>query len=633
MIKCELLVGGYSYDVTKDIVNWDDVEMTWKRQDLDGIVRSFTTKFEFCNSAYSLLVGEYLSNYLHSSASVVFYTRNNSWLWDERFRCSLDFSTFTYTGHTCEINAIDDSLASLIKSKKGTQYEYSLDVLKEESMLKYDHLVMTNNAEWMIMTDEEIGTHYLQVRDTTGIIYMYLTKSELIPDNLEVLDNTFKNVASYDIPFKFHVFFRVKIGYDNAGGGGGSFIRGVAELTNIRTNTALVQSDPFELDYFSQPASVDFTYQGLLPRDTALGLRIRSLKPDGSYGGEDIDLELYDISPVTMTATTRNGMTDIPVVSPLKLLNRLLKSMNGGRDGLTGTIASDARLDNTVLVAAESLRGIPNAKLYSSYNKFVEWMKAEFGFVPVIGDKSVSFVHRDSLFMDHVVKVLKDVTDFEFSVDSGKIYSRLNVGYDKVGYEGVNGKDEFRFTQQYTTGVTLTDSSLELKSPYRADAYGIEFLVANSGNDTTDDENDNDVFMIGVTEDYTVDRSVQIEGVLNPGSMFNGMYSQLAMIAANSRYLSSFTDLLEYASSDGNSDVVISGRALNGDINIGNRLFTVGVVNVTTGDTSVPEDLRGLIEVRYNGKIYKGYVSSVSLNLGREESVNYELIVKSIEAL
>lgn len=147
--KCELVVGGYSYNVTDNLVNWDDVEMSFKRNDYDGVVRSFSTKFQFSNGAYSLLVSEYLRNYLNSSASVIFYTRNNSWLWNERFRCALDFSTFTDNGTTCEINAVDDSLASIIKAKKGTQYEYPVSEIKENTQLNYDRIQMTSKIEWI----------------------------------------------------------------------------------------------------------------------------------------------------------------------------------------------------------------------------------------------------------------------------------------------------------------------------------------------------------------------------------------------------------------------------------------------------------------------------------------------------
>lgn len=42
--RCELLIGGMTYDATNELVNWDDVEMSFKRGDYDGVVRSFSTK-------------------------------------------------------------------------------------------------------------------------------------------------------------------------------------------------------------------------------------------------------------------------------------------------------------------------------------------------------------------------------------------------------------------------------------------------------------------------------------------------------------------------------------------------------------------------------------------------------------
>ena len=44
--RCELLIGGMTYDATNELVNWDDVEMSFKRGDYDGVVRSFSTKFD-----------------------------------------------------------------------------------------------------------------------------------------------------------------------------------------------------------------------------------------------------------------------------------------------------------------------------------------------------------------------------------------------------------------------------------------------------------------------------------------------------------------------------------------------------------------------------------------------------------
>lgn len=186
-------------------------------------------------------------------------------------------------------------------------------------------------------------------------------------------------------------------------------------------------------------------------------------------------------------------------------------------------------------MAAESARGLPKAKIYTSYKKFCDWMEAEFGYVPVISGNEVTFTHRDNLFANTVVNELgMEINDYELAVNDSLIYSSVKVGYDKQDYDSVNGRDEFRFTNEFSTGLKLTDNTLSLISPYRADAYGIEFLVQKRGEDTTDNDSDNDVFFVECDNSVPVDQPLllyrpysadQLSGLLSPDTMFNLNYS------------------------------------------------------------------------------------------------------------
>lgn len=633
------MVGGVVYDATDELVNWDDVEMSFKRGDYDGVVRSFSTKFQFANGAYVRLLDEYLSNYLNSSATIVFYLRNNSWLLNEKFRCALDFSTFTYNNTTCEINAVDNSLASLIKAKKGTQYEYQVNKLREGSPLNYDRLEMTSQIEWIIGGELSDNEEYVyNTYETNSIIPMYIkgTPEIAVKDIIEVADVGIpaditpvsdlwfiRNISNRGISMNINFFATVTM----------------QKLTSDASATLIIRqrkgpyTDPPILEYqlreiYPNTVSVDKTGYMLYAN---YGL-VFEVKVTGR-----VKLTILN-NPLKVTFNARGGAASVDVIKPVTLLNRLLKSINGGKDGIVGEIESgvDSRLDSAMIVPAESVRGLEDAKIYTSYTKFSNWMKAVFGFVPVVGENKVTFVHRDSLFQDKEAKDLQDsISDLEYNVNTGMVYSGVKVGYDKQDYDSVNGRDEFRFTNEYTTGVTLTDNVLELVSPYRADAYGIEFLAAKRGEDTTDSDSDNDVFFVGAAlqgEKYELIRGgYEISGVISPSTMFNAMYSQRFMIESNARYIAAFAGTLEFASSDGNSDVTINGTSEKSDIVLGDKLFTVGELSVETGDLETPSDLSGYITVRSNGKTYKGYVKSASYNYGKPKAVNYSLIVKSVE--
>lgn len=142
----------------------------------------------------------------------------------------------------------------------------------------------------------------------------------------------------------------------------------------------------------------------------------------------------------------RINPVEMDVIKPDTLLNRLLKSINGEKDGLTGVIegTGDRRLDNCMLLAAESARKIPGAKIYTSFTKFANWMSYVFGYAYDISGNTVTFRHRSKYFSDDVVKRIDDLSDYEMKVNSALVYSRIRIGFDKQDYDTANGKDEFR---------------------------------------------------------------------------------------------------------------------------------------------------------------------------------------------
>ena len=81
MFRCQILINGISYEATDDLKNWDDFGISQKRSNYDGVIRSFSTKFEFVNRSYELLKEEFEQHYLSAKAAIVFYLRNNSWNW------------------------------------------------------------------------------------------------------------------------------------------------------------------------------------------------------------------------------------------------------------------------------------------------------------------------------------------------------------------------------------------------------------------------------------------------------------------------------------------------------------------------------------------------------------------------
>ena len=329
----------------------------------------------------------------------------------------------------------------------------------------------------------------------------------------------------------------------------------------------------------------------------------------------------------------------INVIKPAILLNRLLKSINEEKEGYIGEIdyTGDTRLSSTMIMAAESARGLEKAKIYTSFKKFSDWMESVYGYVPDITENKVVFKKRTSLFHSEVQKRIGYTGDeFKVKVNSSLIYALLRVGYDKQDYDSINGRDEFHFTNEYDTGITITDKALELISPLRADPYGIEFLVSKRGKDTTDNESDNDTFFVGASLNEgsgyyeLVREGYSITGIISSSSMFNVMFSPRSIIEANKEYIASFMQSLRFASSSGNSDVVINDISENSDIELAEPLFTVDTLTISTADGGIPSDVNALVEVERNNLLYTCFINELKYKIGHYEGVEYNLQIKSI---
>lgn len=664
--RCQILINGISYEATDDLKNWDDFELAYKRSDYDGVLRSFSTKFEFVNRSYNLLKEEYSKNYLSSSAGIAFYKRNNSWNWDKVFQCALDFSSYSDDGYTISINAIDDTLAAIIKAKRNIQYEYLVSELKPQS-LYYDGLKFQYEAKYVsggTTVEDDANLQYIQfhgalqaeggTRPATVSFPVYILDNSELPKRdspLVFTDEPFTTdgsvqifaeaLSNIDITLKLSFSFYVTA--DNAHG------------TAYADVVLFVKRANGDLARFGVWRHI----AGNIPTIVSELINI-SLNSGDSIG---MDLLLYNsATPITMTWTTylrgfslsvnfqsRINPVNIDVLLLTTVAEKLLESMTDSSDYsvdiynyVPGGITR-SRLSSCFIMPAESARNLPNAKLYTSFKKFCEFMEAEFGYVLVVEGNNVTFIHRYALFDNYVVKDLSDqINDYEYSVNSSLVNTSVKVGYDKQDYDSINGRDEFRFTNEFSTGLKLTDNTLSFISPYRADAYGIEFLVQKRGEDTTDNDSDNDVFIVGCqyatsaeNGNLLLDRpysSSQLLGLISPDTMFNIEYSPRFMLEANKAYIGACTNMLKFTSSDGNSNVSIAGIKETDDFPIDNRLFTVGEVDVETSEVDIPSNLSGLISLDYNGEAVHGYIKEMKINVGKTESVRYSLIVKEIKS-
>ena len=327
---------------------------------------------------------------------------------------------------------------------------------------------------------------------------------------------------------------------------------------------------------------------------------------------------------LTMTWTDPLGTTLVQgCINPAELLQRIVDSISPGS---TATIAEDEAglLAQTFIAPAEVLRNIPDPKVFTTFQDFASWMEAVFGYTYRVVGNEVQFVHRSAVFSEDHTKVIERVRDVKYSVNDGIIYTEVDAGYSKKEYGEINGRLETNFTNYYSTGHNATDKKLSLISKYRADGYGIEFTIrkGEKENETKDDKNDEEVFFLCAIED---------EGVLKYAASMNDAYNPAVCVANNAAYIAALGNgkavTLTMTSSDGNNELE------DIDIAAGTALFGAGELSFSTDDMNEPADLDGLVQLDNGGFRYTGFISEVKARFGRENGMDYELIVKEITAL
>lgn len=856
--------------VSADIRNWDQIQCAFSRKDYNGVVRSFSSKFEFVGEVADLLRNQYLLLGVKAEARLTIETITDRWEWVSRFEASLDFSTVTWDNNVLSISAIDDSLASLIKARQNTKYELSIgDDIVPDVPLEYDRLKMLNSVThevmssveteendgisdkgWILLKEykdqiygpvvhsvpvyvvgdgetyenspvsfddqtEEPGTSFLTIEksgaDVTVEIDLQfnprLTKGQYAKlEDLEIYLKKFtsdinpcvysqgsvlQKLISYQegssMTYKgcFPDLETLKKSFPEPSSGWFAVIGKSNKQEDVEalymtpfTNADRVEWMSGEISLIGNRGNMTvvcdtrryiykFTLSNLSAGDK-LGLFYRCVNKVPTNLGFDFPEEQSFAlkSDISTKWYSRAKPITIDTLSPRKVAQTLLDRIVDKKINVDVTISGhDSRIAKTVILAAESIRGIEGAKFYSSFKEFCEWMQVVFGYTYRIGEyqpsdyvgtetihgvssladfeeldeenscpaanvadspvylenidvfavynnsngkyysewpdhsfgkgsyaynkdgvsrkdkvyvkeisevayyidstgahlyagdpemctkgiQNIHFLHREELYGGQSNISIENCRELSFSINSGLLYSTIEIGYDKQDYDAECGRDEWNFNNSYTTGIDVSDKTLSMKSKYRADCYGIEFLAQKRSQDSKDDKSDKGVFFVHCKKSLStrgeeddddlsgiymreIDRSVEIARALSD-TVFNGEYSPGRCLLANAKFIAAMgvPTELKFASSEGNSDITIGGVPCSSDYTLASALFTCGEVTFKTDYVEIPEDPEALFRITNQGITYSGFLDSVTLRYARPEAAKYKLIVKEIE--
>lgn len=531
-------------DCTNDLKNWDEVTISLTRSDYTGVVRSISSQFEFVGETKDKIFDYYNEFYLHTQIKVNIYQINENWLYDLVFQGDLDFSTLQMDERVLSINAKDNTLSSIIKANKSTKYDIPTSEVRADKKLKYDRMRVLNRVQFTTDdanedTNEPYKFHLKQSIPSSSDTYddvnyyisiplAYMSETtfrcpfEYRDQSLAIVQNQISSDLQGIVkvikqePFRINAKFRCKL-LNNANGANVSVV--IGRIGNPIASQEIQLNQDVVVDINAPIVTAPSQLGGLY--GVYIKVNKKNYKPNGS---DFIELEYYAPSEKDGYYTRgsiayvecfgRGTEIDYNCIDINELANTLTRKMYP-----TANVEIDTLPTQCVLVSGEDMRELNTAKISTSFNDFVSFMETCFGFTYTITDNTIRFGRREDLFKNEVVKVIENYSNVTLAQDTSLIYSKVKCGYAKQDYDNTNGKNEFNATIEYDTNVNLTDGTLDLTSPYRADSYGFEFKTQEIENETEDktfsledeDKNkaDSDIFIIEANEQdeyYSVKR-------------------------------------------------------------------------------------------------------------------------------
>lgn len=604
-------------DFTPD--GWQDFQILVSRnKDAFGFDRTYGTPQDYVNDGAGILKSIFAGAGIRGVARVTIVEQKilyddveYGYYYDLLCKCDIDFSTYDHTGEKVNVSMLDGELSRLIKANKDVQYEVDLsnrpNILFDGLRLKqYANFVVNtfgsdplavpngNNLPGWTETSSEQKTQL----GTKGVDRTYVANNAAIINSKEWVQET-----DVETPITFKFNFRLAVNVADASvitlglyymlsirafpkgstdpnsvlvlGGDPNAMQvytfNIGSLTTGIGTDARIWHDVNVTKTFTIPANYDVYVFSGLDENAAQSYYFYydTTTSDGLASTPNLNIQ-YDYVPAPTTA---------PSISAFELGQELLAKMTANAVAPVGTyqyvssLLSSTTLDPyTRYVSGDSLRGIPNPVLKTSWSDYFSSINSTFNVGYSIEGNSVVLEKKaywcTTVSPSDVVN-LGAGSKLNWKPATDMLFSAINVGCENETYDealgDINGRYEFNMTLYFSTPITAVSNVLDLTTKYRRDMYGAEFTRLDYyQQNTTSSPSDNDCFELhtqNVTSGYAVTTSLGVgtvqvyrldrtdnqytTGLLDQASAFNIRLSPKHCLLRHADYIRSFCDLAD----------------------------------------------------------------------------------------
>jgi hypothetical protein len=433
------------------------------------------------------------------------------WYYDYLYRGELDLSTSRDSVDKFSVNIMEGGLFQLLKANEDTTYTFLFD---EESVnISWPGLELFRTATYLFAG--EIPKSIFGSIHTPNISFINSEGdaggSAFFSQNLEQVSGSIGTYVSTSTNYflinnsgetqTYRLHGTIKfLCTDNDIGASYRFdlykSDGTGTLLFNNSNLALVVGQEYTV-----PFDVNITLlneEKLFWINTYFGLF--------SPGSIDVAVNFSDDSRAVIDFSNTYEETKSPAYTRKVIWRKLCEKVFGNKDYGISTLFEN---DDRILTSTEAIRGLPEPKIKISIGNFFKDVDSDLmagmGIEPGVATASlvagnrVSIESREYYYNDSDPIDLGEIKDLEVTYSADLISNRLKFGSPKPDIEDLNGRYDPNGSSEFISPENRVAGEYDMISPFKSGPYEIESIRVNlRAKDTTDDNRDNDIFVVVV---------------------------------------------------------------------------------------------------------------------------------------
>jgi hypothetical protein len=212
------------------------------------------------------------------------------------------------------------------------------------------------------------------------------------------------------------------------------------------------------------------------------------------FTGTDTKIEFEPNSNLKVTYEFTNPASTMFGFRRIDLFKLIMFQISGNEDHAVSQLLED---DYDIILSGDSIRGIEEAKIYTSLDDLFKDVDATFMAGQAIYPDRVEIEDRINYYTEQDEVDLGIVKDFKKVPAQDLMCNTFKFGHPKQSIEDVNGKYDPNGTNKFIGPITRVTKEYDGASPYKAGPYEIELLRVNlDGKTTTDDNKDKQCYVV-----------------------------------------------------------------------------------------------------------------------------------------